>query len=59
MTIIRPLHIAVIILGAIEILQWAKAGLSDTANLILAIIAVVFVVLDLLVYYSRRGTPAV
>lgn len=59
MTVIRPLHVAVIILGAIEILQWAKANLSDTANLILAIIAVVFVVLDLLIYYNRRGTPAV
>ena len=58
MTVLRPLHIAVLILCAIEILQWAKAGLSTTANLILAIIATVFAVLDALVAYNRRGTAA-
>ena len=54
MTVIRPLHIAVIILAAIEILQGAKAGISATTVLILGIIAAILVVLDLLLSWPRQ-----
>ena len=54
MTVIRPLHIGVILLCVIEILQGAKVSLSHTAQLIIAIVAVILVVLDLLVTYPRR-----
>ena len=57
MTVIRPLHIGVILLCVIEILQGAKASLSTTAQLIIAIVAVLLVVLDLLLPYARRTVP--
>lgn len=52
--LIRPLPFAVILLGAIEILQGAKVNLSHTAQLVLAIVAVILAVLDVLVVYSNR-----
>ena len=52
--VIRPLPFAVILLGVIEILQGAKVNLSHTAQLIIAIVAVILVVLDLIVVYSGR-----
>lgn len=54
MTVIRPLHIAVLCLAAIEILQGAKSGISATAVLILGIIAALLVVLDLVLAYPRQ-----
>jgi hypothetical protein len=58
MAIIRPLALSVILLCAIEILQAAKAGLSDTAILIIAIIAVILALADLLApLYARHPAP--
>jgi membrane-bound ClpP family serine protease len=56
MTVIRPLHIAVILLAVIFILQGAKAHPSNTVVLILAIVAAILAVIDLLapVTYGRR-----
>jgi len=57
-TILRPIHVGVILLGVIEILQGAKVSLSHTAQLIIAIVAVILVVLDLfLPYAGRRVAP--
>lgn len=53
MTIIRPLHVAVILLAVIFILIGAKANLSDTTILVLSIVAAVLVVLDLLLPVRR------
>ena len=55
--VIRPLPFAVILLAVIEILQGAKVNLSPTAQLIIAIVAVIFAVVDLLLIYSRRTAP--
>lgn len=57
MTVIRPLHVAVLLLAAIEILQGAKTGISATAVLIIAIVAAVLVVLDLFAYHTRQRVP--
>lgn len=55
MIFIRPLHLAVVLLATIFILVAAKAHPSNTVVLVLAIVAVVLVVLDLLVpLYGRR-----
>ena len=53
MTIIRPLHVAVILLAVIFILEGAKAHPSTTTVLILAIVSVVLVVLDLVLPLRR------
>jgi hypothetical protein len=58
MTVIRPLHVAVILLGVIEILQGASVSLSKTAQLIIAIVAVILVVLDLFLVHPRPTTTA-
>ena len=53
----RLLHVGVLLLCVIEILQGAKANPSTTVVLILAIIAAVCVVLDLVTIYGRRTAP--
>lgn len=54
MTVVRPLHVGVLLLAAIEILQGAKTSISATTVLIIAIVAAVLVVIDLFAYHSSR-----
>lgn len=54
MAIVRPLHLAVILLAVIFILIGAKAHPSNTVVLILSIVAVVLTVLDLVLPLQRR-----